>query len=87
MLQVPIVVVGNKRDGPVDPALPLESLEATVVFDWENGYCESSAKDKTNINKIILNEFIPNKVNTSQAIPNKVISSILKPITLFCEFY
>ena len=43
--------------------------------------------NKANINKVILNEFIPNKVNTSQAIPNKVISSILKPITLFCEFY
>ena len=43
--------------------------------------------NKTNINKVILNEFIPNKVNTSQAIPNKVISFILKPITLFCEYY
>ena len=43
--------------------------------------------NKTNINKVILNEFIPNKVNTSQAIPNKVKGSILKPITLFREYY
>ena len=35
-----------------DPDLPHESLEATAIFDWENGYVESSAKDRVNINKI-----------------------------------
>jgi hypothetical protein len=26
-----------------------EEAEATVVFDWENGYAECSAKDNINI--------------------------------------
>ena len=53
-VKVPIVVVGNKSDlkGSFDPKIPHESTEATVVFDWENGYVESSAKDKFNIKKI-----------------------------------
>ena len=50
--EVPIVVVGNKSDLPFDDAIPQESIEATVVFDWENGYVECSAKDRININKI-----------------------------------
>ena len=50
--EVPIVIVGNKSDLPYDDAIPHESLEATVVFDWENGYVECSAKDRLNINKI-----------------------------------
>jgi 50S ribosomal subunit-associated GTPase HflX len=50
--EVPIVIVGNKSDLPCDDAIPHESLEATVVFDWENGYVECSAKDRVNINKI-----------------------------------
>lgn len=50
--EVPIVVVANKSDLPTDPDIPADSLEATVVFDWENGYVESSAKDRRNINKI-----------------------------------
>ncbi len=49
---VPIVVVGNKSDLPYDDSILQESIEATVVFDWENGYVESSAKDRVNINKI-----------------------------------
>ena len=50
--EVPIVVVGNKSDLESDPEIPHESLEATVIFDWENGYVESSAKERSNINKI-----------------------------------
>lgn len=46
------MVVANKSDLPVDSDLPYESLEATAIFDWENGYVESSAKDRLNINKI-----------------------------------
>lgn len=49
---VPIVIVGNKSDLPYDDSIPHESLEATVIFDWENGYVESSAKERLNINKI-----------------------------------
>ena len=49
---VPIVVVANKSDLALDPELPHDSLEATVIFDWENGYVESSAKERRNINKI-----------------------------------
>ena len=50
--EVPIVVVGNKSDLPYDDGIPHESLEATVIFDWENGYVECSAKERLNINKI-----------------------------------
>ena len=49
---VPIVIVANKSDMNPDSDLPLESLEATAIFDWENGYVEASAKESTNINKI-----------------------------------
>ena len=54
-VDAPIVVAGNKSDltlNSVDKRIPLESLEATVVFDWENGYVECSAKERLNINKI-----------------------------------
>jgi small GTP-binding protein len=52
--EVPIVIVGNKSDvtTSLDERIPFESLEATVVFDWENGYVECSAKERFNINKI-----------------------------------
>ena len=46
------MVVANKSDLPVDRKLPHESLEATAIFDWENGYVQCSAKDRININKI-----------------------------------
>ena len=51
---IPIVVVGNKSDlrSSLDPRIPVESLEATVIFDWENGYVECSAKERFNIDKI-----------------------------------
>ena len=51
---IPIVVVGNKSDlrSMADPRIPVESLEAIVTFDWENGYVECSAKERFNINKI-----------------------------------
>ena len=53
-VDAPIVIVGNKSDlkDSFDPQIPHESTEATVVFDWENGYVESSAKDRFNINKV-----------------------------------
>ena len=50
--EVPIVIVANKSDLEVDTNLPHESLEATAIFDWENGYVECSAKERININKI-----------------------------------
>ena len=45
-------MVANKNDLDPDPEIPRQSLEATVTFDWENGYVEASAKDRFNINKI-----------------------------------
>lgn len=49
----PIVVVGNKCEVEKhDGDILKETPEATVVFDWENGYVESSAKERRNINKI-----------------------------------
>ena len=44
--------MANKSDVPVDKGLPHESLEATAIFDWENGYVQCSAKERVNINKI-----------------------------------
>ena len=53
-VDIPIVIVGNKSDlkESFDPDIPHQSVEAISVFDWENGYVESSAKDRFNINKI-----------------------------------
>ena len=50
----PIVIVGNKADlhKSLDPEIPHESVEAISVFDWEHGYVQSSAKDRSNIDKI-----------------------------------
>ena len=44
--QVPVVVVGNKID--LERKTSQEALEATVMFDWEHGYVECSAKDNIN---------------------------------------
>ena len=44
--QAPIVVVGNKTD--LERKTSQEALEATVMFDWEHGYVECSAKDNIN---------------------------------------
>ena len=50
----PIVIVGNKADlhDSRDPEIPHESVYAISVFDWEHGYVQSSAKDRSNIDKI-----------------------------------
>ena len=56
------MVVANKSDLSVHTDLHYDSLEATVIFDWENGYVESSAKERRNINKIfkeLLNQSKP----------------------------
>ena len=46
-------MVGNKCEVEEhDAAILRDSPEATVVFDWENGYVESSAKERRNIDKI-----------------------------------
>jgi len=47
---IPIVVVGNKTDLPRE--ITKEEVEATVMFDWENGYMECCAKDNININAV-----------------------------------
>ena len=48
--EVPIVVVGNKTDLPRE--ITKEEAEATVMFDWENGYMECCAKDNINITAV-----------------------------------
>ena len=56
------MVVANKSDLSVHTDFHYDSLEATVIFDWENGYVESSAKERRNINKIfkeLLNQSKP----------------------------
>ena len=52
--KTPIVIVGNKADlyDSLHPGIPHESVEAISVFDWEHGYVQSSAKDRSNIDKI-----------------------------------
>jgi small GTP-binding protein len=47
---IPIVVVGNKTDLPRE--ISKEEAEATVMFDWENGYMECCAKDNINISLV-----------------------------------
>ena len=52
---VPIVIVGNKSDLKTtrDDRIPQENaLDACISLDWDNGYVQSSAKDRHNINKI-----------------------------------
>ena len=52
---VPIVIVGNKSDlkATRDTRIPQENaLDASISLDWENGFVQSSAKDRHNINKI-----------------------------------
>ena len=54
--------MANKSDLPVHADFHYDSLEARVIFDWENGYVECSAKEKININKIfkeLLNQSKP----------------------------
>ena len=47
---VPIVVVGNKSDVPVERrAVGKETAESMVNIDWEHGYVEASAKDNLHI--------------------------------------
>ena len=47
---IPIVVVGNKTDLPRE--IGKEEVEATVMFDWENGYMECCAKDNINVTDV-----------------------------------
>ena len=42
-----MVIVGNKTD--LERATSKEELEATVMFDWENGYVECCAKDRKSV--------------------------------------
>ena len=79
--EVPIVIVANKSDLEVDRSLPHESLEATAIFDWENGYVECSAKERKNVNKIfreLLNQTKSRfKISISSPFktPNQAVSS------------
>ena len=50
MVQVPIVVVGNKTDQARTTAQP--ELEAVASLDWEHGYVECSARDNTNVDQV-----------------------------------
>ncbi len=76
--EVPIVVVGNKCDlEAADPDIPRESLEATVTFDWENGYVESSAKERRNINKIFKELLQQAKAKYDFTVPQLVSASAL----------
>ena len=51
VLQVPIVVVGNKTDQARTTAQP--ELEAVASLDWEHGYVECSARDNYNVDQVI----------------------------------
>lgn len=77
--QVPIVVVGNKCEVEAghDPCILKDSPEATVVFDWENGYVESSAKERRNINKIFKELLIQAKAKYDFTVPQLATASAL----------
>ncbi|XP_005108587.1 ras-related protein Rap-2c [Aplysia californica] len=48
--QVPIVIVGNKADVPVEKhAVAKETAEAIACFDWNNGFVEATAKDHSRV--------------------------------------
>lgn len=69
----------------MDSDLPYESLEATAIFDWENGYVECSAKERTNINKIfkeLLNQ-AKNRFDVSLASPTKPSNSGMNSASAF----
>ena len=73
------MIVANKSDLTGDPDLPHESLEATAIFDWENGYVECSAKERKNINKIfkeLLNQS-KSRFDISIASPSKSSNRLL----------
>ena len=55
-----MVVVGNKIDVERDTCK--EQLEATVLFDWENGYVECSAK-----NNVIVSAVFKELLNQARA--------------------
>ncbi|XP_023322433.1 GTP-binding protein Rheb homolog isoform X2 [Eurytemora carolleeae] len=59
----PIVIVGNKTD--LDRKISKEETEAIVLFDWENGYVECSAKLNTNIQDIFKEVLNQSKTNIS----------------------
>ena len=47
---VPIVVVGNKSDVPVEQrAVVKETAEAIACVDWNHGYVEATAKDNSQV--------------------------------------
>ena len=45
------MVVGNKAD--LERMVPFEEVDATVCLDWECGYAECSALNKTGVEKVI----------------------------------
>ena len=45
------MVVGNKAD--LERMVPYEEVDATVCLDWECGYAECSALNKTGVEKVI----------------------------------
>lgn len=56
------MVAANKSDLEVAADIPYDTLEATVIFDWENGFVECSASTNSNIKKIfkeLLNQAKP----------------------------
>ena len=95
----PIVIVGNKADlhKSLDPEIPHESVEAISVFDWEHGYVQSSAKDRSNVDKIftqLLQQFqvrYPYQLKASESTYRKLkkkelpfTASTSQPIALPC---
>ena len=47
---IPVVVVANKTD--LEWSLPADGVEATVLLDWECGYVECSAKDRSSMDMV-----------------------------------
>ena len=76
------MVVANKSDLTVHTDFHYDSLEATVIFDWEKGYVECSAKEPRNINKIfkeLLNQSKPRYGVSIPATPSHGNGSVHHP--------
>ena len=75
------MVVANKSDLTVHTDFHYDSLEARVIFDWENGYVECSAKENKNVTKIFKELLNQAKPRYGVSIPVVRFHKILSVVT------
>ena len=75
--RVPIVIVGNKNDLPMDQwQVQPELTETIAAMDWECGYVECSAKDNVGIMEVFKQLLVQAKIryNLSPAVRRRRMS-------------